>query len=154
MHWTQIGKTLFEVWRDENAPKLTNTVCEAITHLKYYSGEFDVEWGNDVVYDGPHPWHTVEIDMFTAWLADNHMDINDPGLSCGYLPLAQIDLVGSFGSTNTDTIWAILSDHLDIYQIEVDGVSNTFDYSWSDATYKQMQIDIMKPGYDYSSCRR
>ena len=32
MHWTQIGKTLMEVFRDEHAPKLTDTVCEAITH--------------------------------------------------------------------------------------------------------------------------
>ena len=33
MHWTQIGKTLFEVFRDEGAPKLDSTVCEAITIL-------------------------------------------------------------------------------------------------------------------------
>jgi len=48
MHWTQIGKTLFEVFRDEHAPELTATVCEAITELKYFSGEFDVEWGKSV----------------------------------------------------------------------------------------------------------
>jgi hypothetical protein len=154
MHWTQIGKTLFEVWRDENAPVLTDTVCEAITHLQYYSGEFDIEWGNDVVYDGPHPWHTMEIDQFATWLNKNDMDIRDPKLSCGYLPLAQVDLVGSFGTTNSETIWDILSMHLDIYKIEVDGVSGTFDYSWVDTDYKQMQIDMMKPGYDYSSRRR
>ena len=40
MHWTQIGKTLFEVWRDENAPHLSETVCETINSLEYYSGEF------------------------------------------------------------------------------------------------------------------
>jgi len=153
MHWTQIGKTLFEVWRDEHAPELTATVCEAITHLQYYSGEFDIEWGNDVVYNGPHPWHAVEIDQFATWLQKNNMDIADPNLSCGYLPLAQVDLVGSFGTTNSERIWDILSTHLDIYKIEVDGVNNTFDYSWADPEYKQMQIDMMKPGYDYSSVR-
>ncbi len=153
MHWTQIGKTLFEVWRDENAPMLTDTVCEAITHLRYYSGEFDIEWGNDVVYNGPHPWHASEIDQFAAWLNKNGMNIQDPKLSCGYLPLAQVDLVGSFGTTNGETIWDILSTYLDIYKIEVDGVSNTFDYSWADVNYKQMQIDMMKPGYDFSSRR-
>ena len=57
MHWTQIGKTYYEVFRDEGAPELTNTVCEAITNLKYYSGEFDVEWGNDIVYGSPSSWH-------------------------------------------------------------------------------------------------
>ena len=153
MHWTQIGKTLFEVFRDEGAPELSDTVCEAITHLQYYSGEFDVEWGNDVVYDGPHPWHSLQIDQFATWLNENDMHIEDPKLSCGYLPLAQIDLVGSFGTTSGEKIWHILGQYLDIYQIEVDGVSNTFDYSWADANYKKMQIDMMKPGYDYSSRR-
>jgi hypothetical protein len=154
MHWTQIGKTLFEVWRDEEAPVLTDAVCEAITHLRYYSGEFDIEWGNDVVYDGPHPWHAIEIDQFATWLQKNGMNIEDPNLSCGYLPLGQVDLINSFGTNDGKEVWKILGQHLDIYQIEVDGVTGTFDYSWADPSYKQMQINMMKPGYDYSSIRR
>lgn len=153
MHWTQIGKTLYEVFRDEGAPELTDTVCEAITELKYYSGEFDVEWGNDVVYGGPHQWHNIEQDQFKKWLTENGKNPTDPTLSLGYLPLAQVDLVGSFGTNNGETIWNILSNYLDIYRIEVDGVSNTFEYSWADAGYKQMQIDMMRPGYDFSSRR-
>jgi hypothetical protein len=154
MHWTQIGKTYYEVFRDENAPALTSTVCEAITDLKYYSGEFDVEWGNDIVYGGPHPWHNAEQDQFRKWLADNGKDYLDPQLSCGHLPIGQIDLQSSFGTTNYQAIWDLLSNHLDIYKIEVDGVSNTFEYSWTDHNYKQTQIDMMRPGYDYSSSRR
>lgn len=153
MHWTQIGKTYYEVFRDEHAPELNNTICEAITDLKYYSGEFDIEWGNDVVYGGPHPWHNTEQDNFRTWLANNGLDYNDCNLSCGYLPIGQVDLKGSFGTTDYQSIWDILSSHLDIYSIEVDGTSNTFDYSWADADYKQMQIDIMKPGYDFNSRR-
>jgi len=153
MHWTQIGKTFYEVFRDEGAPKLTETVCEAITELKYYSGEFDVEWGNDVVYGGPHPWHNTEQDNFRRWLADNGRDYMDPGLSCGYLPIGQVDLLKSFGTKDHKIVWDILGSHLDIYQIEVDGVSNTFEYSWADSNYKQMQIDMMRPGYDFSSRR-
>lgn len=151
MHWTQIGKTYYEVFRDEGAPKLTDTVCEAITDLKYYSGEFDVEWGNDVVYGGPHPWHNTEQDNFRSWLADNGRDYLDPDLSCGYLPIGQIDLVKSFGTMDHKIIWDVLSSHLDIYQIEVDGIKNKFEYSWTDSNYKQMQIDMMRPGYDFSS---
>jgi hypothetical protein len=49
------------------------------------------------------------------------------------------------------SIWDQLSRHLDIYSIEVDGVKNTFDYCWNDADYKQQQIAMMRPGYDYSS---
>ena len=151
MHWTQIGKTLFEVFRDEHAPELTDTVCEAITELKYYSGEFDIEWGNDVVYGGEQPWHNIEQDQFRHWLTTNKKDYKDPALSLGYLPLGQVELRSSFGTTDGQTIWDILGKHLDIYSIEVDGVGNKFEYCWTDVAYKQMQIDMMKPGYDYSS---
>ena len=151
MHWTQIGKTLFEVFRDEGGPELTDTVCEAITELKYYSGEFDIEWGNDVVYGGAQHWHTQEQDMFREWLTRNNRDYTDPKLSLGYLPIGQVELQQSFGTATAQEIWNALGGHLDIYRIEVDGVSNTFEYCWTDPTYKQMQIDMMKPGYDYSS---
>jgi len=151
MHWTQIGKTLYEVFRDEDAPKLTDTVCEAITELRYYSGEFDIEWANDVVFGGANPWHNEEQERFKDWLQKNGRDLLDPKLSLGYLPIGQIDLQSSFGTTDYQQIWDMLSNHLDIYSIEVDGIKNTFDYCWSDSNYKQMQIDIMKPGYDYSS---
>lgn len=154
MHWTQIGKTYFEVFRDEGAPDLTNTICEAITDLKYYSGEFDIEWGNDLVYGSESvPWYNQDQDLFRAWMLNNGKDYLDPTLSCGHLPIGQVDLQNSFGTTDYQTIWDILGSHLDIYKIEVGDIASTFDYSWSDADYKQKQIDMMKPGYDFSSRR-
>jgi hypothetical protein len=151
MHWTQIGKTLFEVWRDEHAPELTDTVCEAITELKYYSGEFDIEWGNDVVYGGLHPWHTQEQDAFIDWLIKNNRDPKDIRLSLGYLPIGSVDLQNSFDTTDPVEIRNLLGRYLDIYQIEVDGVVGTFNYCWNDPDYAEQQINKMKPGYDYSS---
>jgi hypothetical protein len=151
MHWTQIGKTLFEVWRDEHAPELTDTVCEAITELKYYSGEFDIEWGNDVVYGGPHPWHTQEQDAFIGWLIKNNRDPKDIRLSLGYLPIGSVDLQNSFDTTDSTEIRNLLGKYLDIYQIEVDGVVGTFNYCWNDPDHAEQQINKMKPGYDYSS---
>lgn len=163
MHWTQIGKTLFEVWRDEGAPTLIIgddptdisivgvTTCEAINSLKFYSGEFDIEWGQDIIYGLAYPWYNEEQDKFKQWLIDNGIDPTNPKLSLGYLPVGQVDLLSSFGTTDHFAIWEALSKHLDIYKIEVDGISNTFDYCWSDDDYKQKQIDMMKPGYDYSS---
>ena len=151
MHWAQIGKTLFEVFRDEHAPELTDTVCSTINELKYYSGEFDIEWGNDVTYTGNAPWHTTEQDEFNKWLMANGRDPQDSKLSLGYLPVGQVQLHQSFGTTDYQTIWDILGAHLDIYKIEIDGVTGTFDYCWTDADYKQKQIDMMRPGYDYSS---
>ena len=149
MHWTQIGKTLYEVFRDEGAPELTSTVCEAINELQYYSGEFDIDWGRDVVYGGANPWHDREQDRFRAWLVANGKDPEDPALSLGYLPLAQVDLSGSFGTVEPEAIWSILSSHLDIYRIECLGRQQTYDSVWTDANYKQQQIDQLQPGYDY-----
>lgn len=154
MHWAQIGKTLFEVFRDENAPDLTETVCEAVTHLEYYSGEFDVEWGESMIYGNPITyWFNEQQDLFKQWLTKNGMDYNDPKLSLGHLPIGKVNLVKSFGTTDKFKIWDMLSMHLDIYSIEVDGIKAEYEYCWSDANYKQMQIDIMKPGYDFSSRR-
>ncbi len=151
MHWAQIGKTLFEVFRDENAPKLTDTVCEAITHLEYYSSEFDIEWGKDVTSTSEFIWHDKEQQSFKAWLIENNLDPKNPKLSLGYLPIGEVDLERSFNTTDMITIHNILSRYLDIYSIEVDGIKNTFDYCWTDADYKQQQIAMMRPGYDYSS---
>lgn len=153
MHWTQIGKTYFEVWRDEGAPKLDNTICEAITNLEYYSGEFDVEWGRDVTMSDNFPWHNLQHEEFTKWLIDNNLDPTDSKLSLGYLPVGKIDLLRSFNTSNQFEIWNILSNYLDIYSIEINGVKNVFDYCWTDSDYKQQQINMMRPGYDYNSRR-
>ena len=119
MHWSQIGKTLFEVFRDEGAPDLTDTVCEAITHLQYYSGEFDVEWGRDVVRNHDCPWHDQQQLMFEDWLIRNGRDPEDPQLSLGYLHIGEIDLTRSFGTTDRFKIWDMVGHHLDIARIDV-----------------------------------
>lgn len=162
MHWTQIGKTLFEVFRDEDSPNLiigsdptdisigSGTTCEAITALKYYSGEFDIEWGNDICF-GQHAFHNDQIERFYLWLENQGINKTNPDLCLGYLPIGQVNLIDSFGTTDPDTIREILSNYLDIYSIEIDGIKNTFDYCWTDADYVQQQIAMMKPGYDYSS---
>lgn len=161
MHWTQIGKTLFEVFRDEGNVKLnigkdptdisigSGATCEAINSLRFYSGEFDVEWGNDVIYNGDQQWYTNDIDRFYNWLLSNNIDPTNTQLSLGYLPLGQVELLSSFGTTDSQTIWDILSNYLDIYKIEVDNVSQTYDYCWSDLDFKENQIAQLKPGYDY-----
>lgn len=151
MHWTQIGKTLFEVFRDEGAPDLTDTVCDAITHLQYYSGEFDIDWGNSVVYPGPYTWHNQEQEEFTKWLVKNNLDPKDTQLSLGYLPIGQVNLYKSFGTDDPMVIREILGRYLDIYKITIDDLEQTYDYCWADADYKQQQINKMKPGYDFSS---
>ena len=152
MHWAQIGKTLFEVWRDEGAPTLTDTVCQAVTHLRYYSGEFDIEWGRDVMY-GRQPWHTQEQDQFRQWLIDNGLDPQDTELSLGYLPLGQVDLQRSFGTQEPEEIWQMLSQHLDIWRVEVPGASAQYDHCWSDIDHEQQQIAMLQRGYQHQGAR-
>jgi hypothetical protein len=156
MHWTQIGKTLYEVFRDESAPALdvgldptdisldSGTTCEAITALKFYSGEFDIEWSRDVISGGSAPWHDDEQFRFKKWLLENNIDPTNTQLSLGYLKIGQVDLISSFGTVNADDIWQQLGPHLDIYSIEVDGVIGTFDYAWSDTDHESRQIENLK----------
>jgi hypothetical protein len=119
MHWSQIGKTLYEVWHDEGAPDLNETTCDAITHLQYYSGEFDIEWGRDVIRNKNCPWHDEQQLLFENWLLKNGLDPNDPKLSLGHLSIGQVDLERSFGTTNIQEIWAQMSNKLDIKNIQV-----------------------------------
>ena len=153
LHWTQIGKTLYEVYRDEAGVDIDKATCDAITHLRYYSGEFDIEWAQDVCFNGPHPWHTQEMAGFREWLVRNGFDIHDPQYNYGYHPVGQVDLQKSFGTTNYTEIWPILSRYLDIYCIEAGDTYSVYDYTWVDPDYYQQQIDRLKPGYDYSSSR-
>ena len=153
LHWTQIGKTLYEVYRDECGIDLDQATCDAITHLRYYSGEFDIEWAQDVIYHGPHPWYTKEMSGFRLWLERNRFDPGNPEYNFGYHSVGQVDLKGSFGTDRFQEVWTILSQYLDIYQISAGDAVATFDYNWTDPDYYQQQINIMKPGYDYSACR-
>lgn len=158
LHWTQIGKTLYEVYRDEQGVDVDQATCDAITHLRYYSGEFDVEWAQDVVFDGPHPWHTHELRGFRDWLGRNGFDTGDKNYNYGYHPVGQVDLLASFGTTDYARVWPILSRYLNIAAITCDNGSGSilrsvYPYTWTDADYYEQQINKLKPGYDYSSRR-
>jgi len=153
LHWTQIGKTLYEVYRDENGVDIDSATCDAITHLRYYSGEFDIEWAQDVTFNGPHPWYTKELVGFRDWLVRNGFDPEDTQYNYGYHPVGQILMQESFGTTDFQAVWPILSKYLDIQSIHAGDVSAVYDYSWTDEDYYDQQIEKLKPGYDYSSGR-
>lgn len=150
LHWAQIGKTHIEVFRDENGKNIDDVVCSSINALKYYTGEFDIEWGQDITRKSA-PWHVEEQKEFIDWLKRNRFDINDPKLALGFIKIGHCNLEKSFGLNDPQKIWPILSKHLDVYKISIDEVNNTFDYVWSQPDFKQLQINIMKPGYIWSS---
>lgn len=150
LHWAQIGKTHIEVFRDEDGKDIDDVICSSINSLKYYTGEFDIEWGRDVT-EKTAPWHYREQKLFYDWLVKNNFDIKDPSLALGFIKIGHCDLKKSFNTINPTKIWKILSNYLDVYKISIDDVEGTFDYVWSQQNYKTMQIDMMKDGYDWSS---
>ncbi len=153
MHWTQIGKTLYEVFRDEQGVDIDQATCDAITHLRYYSGEFDIEWAKDVCFNGPRTWHNKEISAFGIWLEKNGFDPTDTQYNFGYHPVGQVALQENFGTVDFQQVWPILSKYLDIYSITAGDAIAVYDYTWTDPDYYQQQIERLKPGYDYSSGR-
>ena len=112
MHWSQVGKTLLEVYNDEGAPKLDKAMCEAITHLSYYSSMFDIHWGEKQNWADNGFWN---------WLERNGFDSKDRSLSLGFMPIGQVDLKESFGTEDHEEIMKIHSKYLHIHSIEVGG---------------------------------
>jgi hypothetical protein len=120
MHWCQIGKTLFEVFNDEGAPELNDAMCEAITELRYYSGEFDINWGRDMTRDNSYEWNKKYKD-FSAWLIANGINPHDPKMSLGQMPIGRVKIEESFGTTTPRNVWDILKDHMSFKRVECTG---------------------------------
>jgi hypothetical protein len=144
LHWSQVGKTLYEVWRDHD-----EAVGEGgINHQQLYSGEFDIEWGQTITE--LHDFKKEEMEKFRTWLHNHEYDWNDPKLALGYIKLGQVDLVSSFATDKFIEIYKELINCLNISKIELIGSTNIkveFNYTLSNE-YKQMQIDFLKTGYN------
>ena len=155
LHWSQVGKTLYEVFRDEHAPKMTDALCSEINHQKYYSGEFDVEWGQTITEQ--HDFKKEEMDQYREWLADNRYDWNDPKLSLGYIKIGQIDLRRTFGTNaSIQDIHKVMNNNLDITSIRtIHGPSIECDYPYTleSDDWKKIQMEGLKKGYESRSMR-
>jgi len=153
LHWSQVGKTLVEVYRDEHAPKMTEALCSEINHQKYYSGEFDIEWG-DTITEATHDFKKQEIDGFRAWLKENNYDWEDSKLSLGYIKIGQVDLQTSFQNRPFTSIYEEMKDNLNIKNITIRGVGihqNDFPYTLESNNWKQIQIEGLRRGYESRS---
>ena len=155
LHWSQVGKTLFEVFRDEHAPVMTEALCSEINHQKFYSGEFDIEWG-DTITEATHKFKKQEIDEYRQWLKDNNYEWEDPTLSLGYIKIGQIDLVSSFQETTFKKIYDVMKNNLNISKIQIIGnenYENIFPYTLDGKDWKQIQLEGLKSGYKSRSLR-
>ena len=155
LHWSQVGKTLYEVFRDEHAPKMTDALCSEINHQKYYSGEFDVEWGQTITEQ--HDFKKEEMDQYRTRLEDNGYDWEDPKLSLGYIKIGQVDLQRTFGTdASIHTIHKLMNDNLDISSIRtISGPSTESDYPYTldSHDWKKIQMEGLKRGYESRSVR-
>ena len=155
LHWSQVGKTLYEVFRDEHAPKMTEALCSEINHQKYYSGEFDIEWG-DTITEETHDFKKEEMDRYRAWLKENYYNWENPELSLGYIKIGQVDLETSFQNRPFTSIYDVMKDNLNIKNITIRGVEihqNDFPYTLDSKDWKQIQIEGLKRGYESRSMR-
>ena len=155
LHWSQVGKTLYEVFRDEGAPKMTDALCSEINHQKYYSGEFDLEWGATITEE-QHDFKKEEMDEYRAWLHDNGYDWQDPKLSLGYIKIGQVDLDESFGNRSFKLIYDEMKDNLNIKSISIQGsenYENNFPYTLESKDWKQIQIEGLRQGYESRTMR-
>jgi len=150
LHWSQVGKTLYEVWRDHD-----EAVGEGgINHQQLYSGEFDIEWGQTVT--DAHDFKNREIEQFKLWLEKNGYDWNNPQLALGYIKLGQVDLNESFGTDRFLDIYKQMIDCLNISRIELIGptsITTEYKYTLSDIDWKELQIQELRKGYESHSLR-
>lgn len=133
-----IGKHHWEVFNDEGRDsridELTTTTLRSQTEA---AGDFDIEWARD---PGEFDWQQQRLNEFRGWLVDNGFDPNDKSLTIGHPQVGQVDLVRSFGTTDYNTIWNILSDHLDVYSVKTSAAQAIYEYHWDDSDYMQQQI--------------
>ena len=156
LHWSQVGKTLFEVFRDEHAPKMTDALCSEINHQKYYSGEFDIEWGQTIT-EKTNEFKKQEMDQYRAWLKENNYDWEDPKLSLGYIKIGQVDLQRTFGSSATfKEIYETMTNNLNISNIKTMSkriIECEYPYTLDSDDWQQIQMEGLKRGYESRSMR-
>ena len=148
LHWSQVGKTLYEVFRDEHAPKMTEALCSDINHQRYYSGEFDVEWGKTITEQDE--FKKEEMDEYRTWLKDNGYDWEDSRLSLGYIKIGQVDLQRTFGTdASVEEIHRVMSDNLDIKSIRTiygPTIETDYPYTLDSADWRHIQMEALSNG--------
>lgn len=155
LHWSQVGKTLYEVFRDEHAPKMTEALCSEINHQKYYSGEFDIEWGQTITED-KHTFKKTEMDAYRKWLDENGYDWDEPRLSLGYIKIGQVDIQKCFGDSDVIEIHNKMRENLNITKIKTisnDTAECDYPYTLDGDDWKKIQMEGLKSGYESRSVR-
>ena len=136
-----VGKHHWEVFNDEGRDsRISELTTSALRSQTEAAGDFDIEWAND---PGSYHWQIAKLQEFREWLASNGFDPEEKALTIGHPKVAQVDLARSFGTTDYKTIWEILANYLDVYQIRTSSAQATYNYHWSNADYQQIQQGLL-----------
>ena len=148
MHYCQTGKIHWEAFVDNDA-KIDRS---NINGLRYYSGEFNIEWGP--TYNDGFDWWVAKKESYKSWLLKNDYNPDDKFLSHGWLEIGHVDLEPLYamaGSRKVSGVQKILSDYLDVAKIEA--ISETgsvaFDYptKWSAEHFHSAQQEKLAESY-------
>ena len=133
-----VGKHHWEVFQDEGRDsRVGELVTSGLRTQTQAAADFDIEWARD---PGAYHWQIKQLAEFREWLARNGFNPDDPSLTIGHPQVGQVDLSRSFGTTDYQTIWAQLAQHLDVYSVRTSTASAIYNYSWSDPDYMEQQI--------------
>lgn len=135
-----VGKTHWEVFMDEGNKLLDELTTTVLRPQTVAAGDFDIEWGSQV---GKDEWQRKQFAEFESWLKLNGFDPQDKSLTLGHPKVAQVNLLKSFGTEDGIAIRKKLGQYLDVYQINTNTNSQTYNYKWSDLDYQEQQVRIL-----------
>ena len=143
MHYCQIGKTHWEAYQHGDH----HVFDENISGLRYYTGEFNVFWGNG---GGPEYWERVRPD-FQRWLVHKGKDPLDKKLALGWLYLGEVNRTENFGRSSIPEIHRLMGKYLDLFKVVIrddqETISREFDCCVFDENYDSQQLDLMRTGF-------
>lgn len=137
-----VGKHHWEVFQDEGRDsRIGELTTSSLRTQTEAAGDFDIEWAQN---PGEFPWQIKQLAEFRSWLITNGFDPEDKSLTIGHPQVAQVDLLRSFGTSESQQIWSIIGRHLDVSRISTSTANANYNYNWSDADYAEQQIRYLK----------
>jgi hypothetical protein len=137
-----VGKHHWEVFCDEGRDsRINELITTTLKTQTEAAGDFDIEWANN---PGEFPWQIKQIAEFKQWLVANGFNPQDKSLTIGHPKIGQVDLQRSFGTEDYIDIWSQLNTRLNVYSICTKDHIATYEYSWSDPDYQELQIRNLK----------
>lgn len=110
LHYCQVGKRWDEAYDDRD--QLAQG--EEIVGLRYYSGEFNVQWGEHQAAN-----FDEKLKLIHEWISSKGVDPNNKKLSLGFLYIGEFNRKKNFGDSSIKSIHELIFNHADIDEIKV-----------------------------------